>query len=53
VRKAKAQPDNTVNAILRAGQLVDGNTGLSACLGRAEWPRCGLEQTNARASESR
>jgi serine/threonine-protein kinase len=34
VRKAKAQPDNTVNAILRAGQLVDGKYRVERLLGQ-------------------
>jgi serine/threonine protein kinase len=33
LRKAKAQPDNTVNAILRAGQLVDGKYRVERLLG--------------------
>ena len=33
MRKAKAQPDNTVNAILRAGQLVDGKYRAERLLG--------------------
>jgi serine/threonine-protein kinase len=32
-RKAKAKPDNTVNAILRAGQLVDGKYRVERLLG--------------------
>jgi serine/threonine protein kinase len=34
VRKAKAQPDNTVNAILRAGQLVDGKYRVERLIGQ-------------------
>ena len=34
MRKAKAQPDNTVNAILRAGQLVDGKYRVERLIGQ-------------------
>jgi serine/threonine protein kinase len=34
VRKAKAQPENTVDAILRAGQLVDGKYRVEHLLGQ-------------------